>query len=30
MLVLDPAMIAALAALITALSSLIWSIRRKE
>lgn len=29
MLVLDPAMVAALAALITALSALIWSLRRK-
>lgn len=29
MLILDPAVIAAIAVLITAISALIWSIRRK-
>lgn len=29
MIILDPATIAALAALITALSALIWSVRRR-
>lgn len=29
MLILDPAVIAALAILITAISALVWSVRRK-
>ncbi len=29
MLILDPAVIAALAVLVTAISALVWSVRRK-